>query len=97
MRKEIWTAIASDEYDENIAYLLKNWSEKVALDFIEKVESVLYNIKTEIVEYPLTQNRNVRKCVICKQITLFYQINNNNDIEILSFCSNYKDSKKIRF
>jgi plasmid stabilization system protein ParE len=97
MRKEIWTETASNEYDQNIDYLLRNWSEKVALDFIEKVESVLYNIKASLVEYLLTNRGNVRKCVICKQITLFYQINNTDDVEILSFWSNYKDDKEIKF
>jgi hypothetical protein len=97
MRKEIWTDTASKEYDQNIDYLLKNWSDKVALDFIEKVESVLYNIKVSLVEYPLTNRGDVRKCVLCKQITLFYQINNTNDVEILSFWSNYKDDKEIKF
>ncbi len=39
MREEIWTKTASFEYDQNIDYVLKRWSEKEALRFIEKVES----------------------------------------------------------
>jgi plasmid stabilization system protein ParE len=97
MRKEIWTETASNEYDQNIEYLLKNWSDKVALAFIEKVESVLFDIKSGLVEYPLTDRGNVRKCVICKQITLFYQINKTDDLELLSSWSNYKDGKDIKF
>jgi plasmid stabilization system protein ParE len=97
MRREIWTETASNEYDQNIEYLLKNWSTQVAIDFINKVESVLYDIKTGLVEYPLTERGNVRKCVICKQITLFYQINNADNVELLSFWSNYKDFKGIEF
>ncbi len=97
MKKEIWTETASFEYEENIDYLLKRWSDQVVLNFIEKVETMLYNIKTSLVEYPLTDKLNVRKCVICKQITMFYQINDSNDVEILSFWSNYKDDKEIRF
>jgi hypothetical protein len=97
MREEIWTQTAINEYDQNIDYLLKNWSSQVAIDFIDKVESVLHDIKTGLVEYPLTNRGNVRKCVICKQITLFYQINNTDCVELLSFWSNYKDSKEIVF
>lgn len=97
MRKEIWSETASTEYDENIDYLLKKWSDKVALEFIEKVESVLYDIKAGLIEYSLTNRGNVRKCVICKQITLFYQINKTNDVELLSFWSNFKDDKDNRF
>jgi hypothetical protein len=97
MRKEIWTETASNEYDQNIDYLLKNWSVQVAMDFIVKVESILYDIKTGLVEYPLTNRGNVRKCVICKQITLFYQINNTDCVELLSFWSNYKNTNRIKF
>ena len=72
MKKEIWTETASFEYEQNIDYVLKRWTEKEALRFIDKVESILYDIKRGIVEYPLTEINNVRKCVVTKQVTMFY-------------------------
>ena len=91
MRKDIWTEIASKQYEQNIEYLLTNWSEKDALNFIEHLESILYDLKTGAVDYGFTEKDNVRKCVICKQISMFYQINQDNDIELLSFWNNYQD------
>ena len=97
MRRIIWASTASSEYDENIDYLLREWSENEAIIFINNVEAILHNLKAGIVEYPLTDEENVRKCVVCKQITLFYQINEEDDIELLSFWNTYQDYKKRPF
>jgi uncharacterized HAD superfamily protein len=97
MRKEIWTETASFEYDQNIDYVLKRWSEKEALRFIDKVESILYDIKKGTLEYPLTEKGNVRKCVVTKQITLFYEIDMNNNLVLLSFWNNYQDTERLEF
>ena len=94
MRKIIWTSNASSEYDGNIDYLIREWSEKEALTFIQNVDTILYNLKAGIVEYSLTDEDNVRKCVVCKQITLFYQINTEDDVELLSFWNTYQNNKK---
>ncbi len=93
MRILIWAETASIEYDKNIDYLLREWSETEALSFINDIEAILYNLKTGIVEYPLTSEGDVRKCVVCKQITLFYRINKEDRIELLSFWNNYQDDK----
>lgn len=95
MRKNIWTETAIYEYDRNIDYLLSVWSENEALNFINKVEIILHDLKKGLVEYPLTDKESVRKCVICKQVTLFYQVNSDDDIELLSFWSNYKNPKDL--
>jgi hypothetical protein len=97
MRKEIWTETASFEYEQNIDYLLKRWTEKEALRFIEKVESILYDLKKEIIDYPLTEKGNVRKCVVAKQITLFYEIDTSNNLVLLSFWNNYQDTERLEF
>ena len=95
MRKEIWTETASFEYEQNIDYVLQRWSEKEALRFINKVESIIYDLKKETIEYPLTERENIRKCVITKQITLFYEIDSNNNLVLLSFWNNYQDTEKL--
>jgi hypothetical protein len=97
MRNEIWTETASFEYDHNIDYVLKRWSEKEALRFIDKVESILYDIKKGTVEYPLTEKDDVRKCVVTKQITLFYEIDMDNNLVLLSFWNNYQDTERLEF
>jgi plasmid stabilization system protein ParE len=97
MRKEIWTETANIEYEQNIDYVLRRWSVKEALKFIDKVEAILYDLKKEIVEYPLTAKINVRKCVVVKQITLFYEIDTDNNLVLLSFWDNYQDTEQLEF
>ncbi len=41
----IWSDDARLDYDENIEYLLREWSEESAANFIEEVESVLELLK----------------------------------------------------
>jgi len=97
MRTTIWTTTATLEYDKNIEYLLEEWSENEAFNFINNVEAILFDLKAGVVEYPLTTEGNVRKCVVCKQITLFYQINQEDNIELLRFWNTYQDDKKLKF
>ncbi|WP_088656209.1 type II toxin-antitoxin system RelE/ParE family toxin [Geofilum rhodophaeum] len=40
-----WTDAALNSYHENIDYLLREWAEKEALNFIDDVEVVLFNLK----------------------------------------------------
>lgn len=70
---------------------------KEALKFIDKVGAVVYDLKKEIIEYPLTEKGNVRKCVIVKQVTLFYEIDTDNNLVLLSFWSNYQDTERLEF
>ena len=95
MRILIWSTTASLEYEKNIGYLLDEWSEKEALNFINDVEAILSDLKAGVVEYPLTTEVNIRKCVVCKQVTLFYQINKDDNIELLRFWNTYQDNKKL--
>jgi hypothetical protein len=97
MREIIWSNTASLEYDRNIEYLLSDWSEKDALVFIGNVEAILFNLQRGIVEYPLTNEEDARKCVVCKQVTLFYRINTNDDIELLSFWNAYQDPQSLTY
>ncbi len=94
MRAIIWSATASAEYEGNIDYLLDEWGETEAFRFINDVDAILSDLKAGMVEYPLTIEGNVRKFVVCKQITLFYQVNIDDNIELISFWNNYQDDKR---
>ena len=41
----VWSDEATVDYNQNIDYLLKEWSEQVASDFIEDVDTVVGLIK----------------------------------------------------
>lgn len=88
----IWSKEAVADYHENIEYLLEEWSESVAINFIEEVESVIDIIEKQPEIFPMSDHQSVRRAVIRKQITLFYKIIDNR-VYLLRFWNNYKDPK----
>jgi len=95
MKTLVWTDTALQDYHQNIEYLLQKWSEKEALNFISDVESVLFELIDEKVEFKESGYRNIRQCVVCKQITLYYRHKSSNEIELLRFWNNHKDTRKL--
>jgi plasmid stabilization system protein ParE len=90
-----WSGEARFDYQQNIDYLLREWTEQVASDFIEDVETVIGLIKIYPEMYPLTDFLGARKAVVNKQITLFYRIKGDT-IYLLRFWNNYQDPKKLK-
>jgi plasmid stabilization system protein ParE len=85
MKIFFWTDTALNNYHENIDYLLRDWTEKKALNFIDDVERVLFNLKKGTLEFKESNYKGIRECVVCKQMTLFYRHIDNNKIEFLCF------------
>lgn len=78
-------------------YLLNNWSDKVATDFIIKVDEILFLISLNPKLYPQTKKRKgIRKCVVTKQTSLYYHLL-KNEIEIITFFDNRQNPNKINF
>ena len=97
MRKIVWNNKARLDFYENIDYLLENWSEKEAQNFIDEVTQVEYILSQGNVDFQKTDFVGVKRLVLRKQITLFYKISNEHQIEFLRFWNNYKDDKKLNF
>ncbi|NBC82153.1 MAG: type II toxin-antitoxin system RelE/ParE family toxin [Bacteroidetes bacterium] len=72
MRKVHWNKLARYDYYQNIDYLLHEWSEKDAQEFIDEVDEIEFILIQGKVEFQDTAVCDVKRCVICKQITLFY-------------------------
>ena len=94
MRKVVWNNYARLDYYENIDYLLENWNESVAQNFIDTVSSTIEILKKGQFEFQKTNMENVRRAVINRQITLFYKTEDQS-IELLRFWNNYQNPKKI--
>jgi plasmid stabilization system protein ParE len=90
--KIAWSIDAQNDYHANIGYLLREWSENSAINFIEEVESVLEIIKSQPDLYPLCEYNSIRRAVIRKQITLFYKVEGDT-IFLVRFWNNYQDPK----
>jgi len=58
---------------------------------------VEYILSQGNVDFQKTDFVGVKRLVLRKQITLFYKISDEHQIEFLRFCNNYKDDKKLNF
>ena len=56
MEQIIWSEEAKEDYHKNIDYLLSEWSEKSAAEFIEEVDTVIELIRI----YPVSNYHLVR-------------------------------------
>ena len=91
MRTVRWNKHARLDYFKNIDFLLQNWSEKEAQNFIDTVFRIEFILANGQVEFQSTNRPDSRRCVITEQITLFYRIIDMNHVELLRFWNNYQD------
>ena len=95
MRRILWNKKAKADYFENIDYLLRNWSEKEAQNFIDEVVGIEFILSKGNVDFQTTDIPGVKRLVVRKQITLFYRIRDNKDVEFLRFWNNNKNLKRL--
>jgi hypothetical protein len=96
MRKVHWNKLARSDYYQNIDYLLREWSEKDAQEFIDEVDEIEFILKAGKVDFQDTNKRDVKRYVICKQISLFYKVIDKYNIELLRFWNNYQDTERLK-
>jgi plasmid stabilization system protein ParE len=97
MRKVVWNNKARVDFNQNIDYLLEKWSEKEAQQFIDEVIQIEYILSQGNVDFQDTNYIGVKRFVIRKQITLFYRVVNDHQIEFLRFWNNFQDSQNPEF
>ena len=90
----IWTDLAIDDFSENIYYLEKEWTEKEVIRFNKKVNEVLDKLSKGNIKFKSTDYKNVFQVVILKQITLFYELDQNNII-LFRFLTTYQHLSKF--
>ncbi len=93
--KIIWSEDAVADYHQNIEYLIDHWSASVATEFIEDVEGVVELIQLHPELFPLTSYRQVRKVVIRKQVTLFFEVLDST-LYLIRFWNNYQNPEGLR-
>ena len=83
-RKVIISKTAEKRLNELFIYLLENWSQKIKSDFIKKLDSKIILLREHPEGFPESEKeKGLRKCVITKQITMFYRFNRK---EFLDAC-----------
>jgi plasmid stabilization system protein ParE len=95
----VWKVKFSTRAEKNLIeilkYLKENWSLKTSKDFIAILNKKISNIKTFPYSYKSIEDRkNIRKCTVIKQVSLYYEVR-KADIIIITLFDNRQDPDKL--
>ncbi|MES2277978.1 MAG: type II toxin-antitoxin system RelE/ParE family toxin [Bacteroidota bacterium] len=90
----IWSPVASLTYLDILEYLEENWPESVTENFIHRTETVINHISQNPYFYSYSKDVEIYKCVVVKQVSLYYHVENNK-AELLIFWDNRQDPEKL--
>lgn len=93
-----WTIPAKESYENILAYLVKEWTDKEVKNFINIVEDKLQFITIYPDIFTRTHKRkNIHKVTLSKQVVLFYRnYQVKQQIELLIFWDTRRNPSKRR-
>ena len=94
MIRIIWTDRARTDYWDNIDYLETAWTIKEVERFANKTDEILEKLTKGNIKFKPTEYENTFQVPILKQITLFYD-KNDDSIVLLRFWNTYQNPKKL--
>lgn len=89
-----WSPEAEITYARILEYLDEKWTIKEIEAFIARTEEILKHITANPLMYPYSSQSDTHRCVVVKQVSLFYRMN-VAEIEILTFWDNRKNPSKL--
>lgn len=89
-----WSPTAKISYFQILEYLETNWSKKELRSFIDRTQNVIEYITNSPLLYLYSNESNTHKCIITKQISLFYKIK-GTEIQLLVFWDNRQSPEKL--
>ncbi len=93
--KLFWTKEAIDNLEEILDYLIANWTEKEVYNFKKKLSKQIELIQQFPKMFPKsTFAPHLRKAVLSKQTTIFYELDGNM-IYLVYLFVNAKDIKRL--
>ncbi len=97
VKKIVWSSFAEEDFNIIIEYILKNWSNTTANQFIDLVDYIVKQISFQPKMYPIIHKRlKIRKCVLTQQNSLYYR-ESKELIEILRIYDNRQNPAKVKF
>ena len=96
VRKIVFSSKADNDLAQIIEYLKNEWSDKQIKDFISILDEKLKVIIKYPQSYPsVLHNKSIRKCVLIKQIGLFYLIKKES-ISVLRLFDTRSNPSKLK-
>lgn len=89
-----WSPAAQLTYYYVMEYLDEHWTPRELRTFITRTEEVISHICDNPLLYPYSRESDTHKCVVVKQVSLFYRIK-AGAVELLVFWDNRQDPAKL--
>jgi len=86
--------LGNSTFLDNLDYLEQNWSKKVISSYLDRIDKIIALIEINPEAFPKWRDSTIRKAVIVKQITMFYEIKEDT-INILLFWNNYQNPSNL--
>lgn len=86
-----WTSTAESTLDSILDMIQSKWGEASAKKFIKAVKKNIDLISENPHLFKASFPKNVGKCVISKQTSVFYEVSLNNNVYLLYFWDNRQD------
>jgi plasmid stabilization system protein ParE len=95
----IWSSEALKSYDQNIQYLLKEWSPKEVDGFLKQTDYVLSRLQEHPQSFsPSPKSKSVRRARMNKYVTLYYRyFIQRKQIVLLSFWNTKQNPQKLKY
>jgi plasmid stabilization system protein ParE len=92
-----WSPLAESDFSNILSYLNQNWEKKVAANFIDLTDSIIFQISKNPKQFPfINKRKGIRKCVLTKHNSLFYR-DKRSAIEILRIYDTRQDPDTLTF
>lgn len=96
-KPKIWSKNANDDISQLLDYLVLNWGNKFATNYLNLVEELISHISISPKLYPTIHTKNrIRKCVVSKHNSIYYR-EGKEHIEIINVFDTRQNPKKIKF
>ena len=94
-KKVVFSKRARRRLEKLLDYLESEWSLKVKNEFIEKLDRCVLQISRHPESCPVSEEfPGLYKCVVTKQTTFYYRIE-EKEIQVITFFDNRQDPKKL--
>jgi len=93
--KVVWSEEATENLKKIIQFLKENWTEKEIRKFAKKLEKQISIIKSQPHSFPKANNFDVRRSVMTKQTSIYYNIHQDT-LQIVSIFDNRQNLQKLK-
>ncbi|MCG6960817.1 type II toxin-antitoxin system RelE/ParE family toxin [bacterium BMS3Abin03] len=95
VKKVIFSPEANERLKDIVYYLIDKWSANQADKFLVLLDNKIKNLQLFPHSYPRIRHKvKIHKCVITKQISLYYRVK-QDIIEVITLFDSRQDAKKL--